>query len=519
VPSSTPLRRIKPLKGIDMSQNTAAAVAPPAGVPAVDPKRWLALVVIAIAQLMVVLDATIVNIAMPSAQVALHISDANRQWIVTAYTLAFGGLLLLGGRIADYVGRKKIFMIGLVGFAGASALGGIATNAGTLFAARGLQGAFGALLAPAALSLITITFTDVKDRAKAFGVFGAISGVGAAIGLIMGGLLTEYTSWRWCLLVNIPIALAALALAIPIVKESRAKGDTSYDVPGAVLATAGLVALVYGFTKAAQDGWSSGVTLIFFAVAAALLAGFVVLEARSPHPLLPLRVVLHRNRGGSFLVSVLLGAGMMGMFLFMTYYFQGTLHYSPVKTGIAYLPFSFALIITAVGASGLLPKVGPRAMMTVGGIMATGGMIWLTQLRIDSSYPALILPALVIMAAGMGLVFVPLGNTALTGVDNHDAGVASAMVNTTQQIGGSLGVALLNTVFTTATTSYVKTHGPAGTALGIVHGYNVAFTVSAVLLAASTLVIFVLIRNARQATPPVTPPVTDDVPAMAVHVG
>jgi EmrB/QacA subfamily drug resistance transporter len=480
-----------------------------------DPRRWLALTVIAIAQLMVVLDATIVNIAMPSAQQALDISDANRQWIVTAYTLAFGGLLLLGGRIADYAGRKRVFLIGLVGFAFASALGGIATNAGTLFAARGLQGAFGALLAPAALSLITVTFTDVKDRAKAFGVFGAISGVGAAVGLILGGLLTEYTTWRWCLLVNIPIALAAVAMAIPIVRESRAHGDTRYDIPGTALATGGLVALVYAFTKAAEDGWSAAVTLIFFAISAVLLVGFVLVEARSRHPLLPLRVVLHRNRGGSFLVSVLLGAGMMGMFLFMTYYFQGTLHYSPLKSGIAYLPFSAGIIVTAIVASNLLPKTGPRAMMTVGGLLATGAMIWLTQLRIDSSYPALIMPALTIMAVGMALVFVPLGNTSLTGVDNHDAGVASAMLNTTQQVGGSLGVALLNTVFTKAAASYITEHGPAQAQLGVVHGYNVAFTVSAILLGASTLAVFWLIRSGgRQATS-----TENRQPALAAHVG
>ena len=473
---------------------TAAAAAPAAGAGP-DPKRWLALAVVSIAQLMVVLDATIVNIAMPSAQQALGISDANRQWIVTAYTLAFGGLLLLGGRIADYIGRKRAFLIGLVGFAIASALGGLATNAFTLFAARGLQGAFGALLAPAALSLITVTFTEVKDRAKAFGVFGAIAGVGAAIGLILGGVLTEYTSWRWTLLVNIAFAAIAFALAVPIVRESRARGNTKYDVPGAVLATGGLLALVYGFTKAAEDGWAAGITLTFFAIATVMLVSFVLVEARSANPLLPLRVVWDRNRGGSFLVSVLLGAGMLGMFLFMTYYFQGTLHYSPLRSGIAYLPFSGAMIVTAIVASGLLPRVGARNMMAVGGALATGAMIWLTQLEIDSSYVSFILPAFVIMATGMALVFVPLGNTALTGVSDHDAGVASAMVNTTQQVGASLGVALLNTVFTTALANYIVANGPESAPLGAVHGYNVAFTVSAVLLGASTAAVLAFIRN------------------------
>src|SRR5690242_7289380 len=281
--------------------------------PDISPKprnRWLALTVIAVSQLLIVLDATIVNIALPTAQTALNISDADRQWMITAYTLAFGGLLLLGGRIADFTGRKRAFIIGLLGFAAASALGGLATNAETLFAARALQGAFGALMAPAALSLITVTFTEAKERARAFGVYGAISGGGAAIGLISGGLLTEYATWRWCLLVNIPVALIAFALALPLVRESRAHGDTRYDVPGAVLATGGLTALVYGFTKAGTDGWTSSVTVGWLVGAAALLIGFVAWEARTRHPLLPLRVVLDRNRGVSFLVSVLVGAAL-----------------------------------------------------------------------------------------------------------------------------------------------------------------------------------------------------------------
>ncbi len=510
-----------------MSENTAVPRAtvngshPPDQVEH-DPKRWLALVVIAIAQLMVVLDATIVNIAMPSAQHQLHIDDANRQWILTAYTLAFGGLLLLGGRIADYVGRKRVFLIGLVGFAGASALGGAAQNEGMLFAARALQGAFGAILAPAALSLITVTFTDVKDRARAFGVFGAISGVGAAIGLLLGGVLTQYTSWRWCLFVNIFIAVIAIALAVPIVKESKAEGNTRYDIPGTLLSSIGIGALVYGFTEAAkQNSWTSTSVLLSFSIAAVLLVGFVILESRIANPLLPLRVVWHRNRGGSFLTSIILGAGMMGMFLFMTYYFQQIQHYSPLKSGVSYLPFSGALIVTAGVASGLLPRVGPRVIMTTGGLLATAGMVWLTQLRADSSYPAMILPAFIMLAVGMGCVFVPLGNTSLTGVANHDAGVASAMVNTTQQVGGSLGVALLNTVFTTTILSYGTNHhtSPFSPAAQV-HGYNVAFTISAILLGLSTLVTFALIRK----DPGHTVEGGDagagaEAPAAVVHVG
>src|SRR6478735_1988061 len=288
-----------------------------------DPRRWLALAVIAIAQLMIVLDATVVNIALPHAQAALDITTADRQWVVTAYTLAFGGLLLLGGRIADFAGRKRVFIIGLLGFAVASAVGGLATEAWMLFAARALQGGFAALMAPAALSLISVAFTDAKERATAFGVYGAISGGGAAIGLIVGGVLTEYASWRWCLGINVPIAVGAAIAAVPLVRESRAEGDRKYDVPGAVTVTAGLVLLVYGFTKASTDGWGSATTITLLVVAALLLVAFVLIEIRTSHPLLPMRVILDRNRGGSYIAATLLSAGLLGMFLFLTYYMQG----------------------------------------------------------------------------------------------------------------------------------------------------------------------------------------------------
>ena len=473
-----------------------------ADAPPKDPRRWLALVVMLFAQLMVVLDSTIVNIAMPQAQIALHITDANRQWILTAYTLTFGGLLLLGGRVADYVGRKRMFLIGLVGFALASALGGLAQNEGMLFGARALQGAFGAVLAPAALSLITVTFTDGKERAQAFGMLGAISGVGAAIGLVMGGWLTQDFSWRWCLFVNIIMAAVAFAAAIPLLHESKAHGNTKYDIPGAILATMGLTSVVYGFTNAAKtgQGWLAGQTLLFLIGGLVLLAAFIVVESRVSNPLLPLRVLWNRNRGGSYLASVFMGAGMFGMFLFFTYYFQQSLGYSPLKTGLLYLPFTGALIVTAGVVSPLLPRIGARFLMTYGALVAAGGLFWLTDLKLDSSYPAMIMPAMILLAHGMGCVFVPLANTALTGVAEHDAGVASAMVNTTQQIGGSLGVALLNTFFTTATATYIAAHNGAlgqvkAAALGAIHGYNVAFMVSAGLLAASAVVIFLFIRR------------------------
>ncbi|WP_344829424.1 MFS transporter [Actinocorallia longicatena] len=462
-----------------------------------DPRRWRALGVIAIAQLMVVLDASIVNIALPSAQADLNISDANRQWMVTAYTLAFGGFLLLGGRIADYSGRKRCFVIGLVGFAVASAIGGAANGQEMLFAARALQGLFGALLAPAALSLLTVTFTDVRERAKAFGVYGAIAGGGAAIGLIVGGVLTEYLDWRWCLFVNIPIAILAAVAARRVLSESKADGSTSYDIPGAVLSTLGLVSLVFGFTQAETHGWGSPKSWGYLVAAGFLLVGFVVWELRSDNPLLPMRVLTERNRGGAYLTSLLLGVGMFGMFLFMTYYFQLILGYSALKTGFAFLPFSIGIIVSAAAASQLLPRFGPRATMLTGFVLAILGMLGLAQLTPTSSYGAHVLPVLTAMAIGMGLIFVPLSNTALTGVKNHDAGVASALVNTTQQIGGSLGTALLNTIAASATTAYIVSHGVSAQARaeGTVHGFTTAFYWSAAFLAVAAVAVAVLVNT------------------------
>ncbi|WP_375502546.1 MFS transporter [uncultured Jatrophihabitans sp.] len=468
----------------------------------VDSRRWVALVVIAVAQLMVVLDASIVNIALPSAQRSLHISDANRQWVVTAYALAFGGLLLLGGRVADFIGRKRAFVIGLIGFGIASAIGGIAQNQGELFAARGLQGAFAALMAPAALSLITVTFTEPRERARAFGVYGGISGGGAALGLILGGVLTEYASWRWTLLVNTPIAIATAAAALFVVRESRAEGTARYDIPGVVTSTLGLVALVYGFTKANEDGWSATTTIVLLAAAVVLLAAFVVIEKNTAEPLLPPRVFTERNRAGAFLVSLLIGLALFGMFLFLVYYLQGTLHYSAVKSGLAFLPFSAGIIVAAGLASGLLPRVGPRPLMVGGTLLAAVGMAWFTQLRVDSGYVLHILPAEIVMSLGMGFAFVALSSTALIGVADRDAGVASALVNTTQQVGGSLGTALLNTIAATATVHYVRDHGRSSDAAGAVHGYTVAFTWGLGALIIATVLAFVLIAKQRTTASP-----------------
>ncbi|HET6151792.1 MAG TPA: MFS transporter [Marmoricola sp.] len=464
-----------------------------------DPRRWLALVVIAVAQLMVVLDASIVNIALPSAQHALGISDANRQWVVTAYALAFGGLLLLGGRIADFVGRKRAFIIGLIGFGVASAVGGLAQTQGELFGARALQGAFAALMAPAALSLITVTFSEPKERAKAFGVYGGISGGGAALGLILGGVLTEYASWRWTLLVNTPIAIATAVAAAVLVRESRAGGKPKYDIPGVITSTLGLAALVYGFTKANESGWSATSTISLLSAAVVLLASFVVIERNTAEPLLPPRVFTERNRAGAFLVSLLLGLALFGMFLFLVYYMQGTLHYSAVKSGLAFLPFSVGIVFGAAAASGLLPRIGPRPLMVGGTAAAAVGMALFTRITVHGSYASHVLPAEIIMSIGMGLAFVALSSTALVGVEEHDAGVASALVNTTQQVGGSLGTALLNTIAATATATYVSAH-TGQSAAGLVHGYTVAFTWGLGALILASLLSLVLVTKQRPET-------------------
>ena len=467
-------------------------------VPGHDPRRWLALVVIALAQLMVVLDASIVNIALPSMQASLGFSDADRQWVVTAYTLAFGGFLLLGGRIADYQGRKRMFIIGLIGFAAASAFGGFAVNTGMLLVARGLQGLFAALLAPAALSLITVTFVDAKERAKAFGVYGALSGGGAAIGLVLGGVLTQYASWHWVMLVNVPIAIIAVLMAIPIVHESRAHGDTRYDIPGAIVATLGLVSLVYGITKANTDGWNGTATLTFMGIGIVLLIVFLIIEMKSSHPLLPLSILKNRNRGGAYLASFIMGIGLFAMFLFITYFMQLVLGYTPLTAGLLFLPFSAGVIISAGIASQLLPRFGPRYITLVGFVMAIIGMFWFAQMTPTTTYWPGILGPMIVMSLGMGLIFVPLSTVALFGVGNHDAGVASAVLNTSQQIGGSIGVAFLNTIATSATAAFIIEHQlQMPTPDALVSGFTEAFKYAAFLLIAAAVIWTILVTMTK----------------------
>jgi EmrB/QacA subfamily drug resistance transporter len=464
--------------------------------------------IIAIAQLMVVLDATIVNIALPSAQADLGISDGNRQWIVTAYALAFGGLLLLGGRIADMWGRKRTFIAGLVGFALASALGGAAMNELMLYASRGLQGVFAALLAPSALSLLSVTFTDVKERAKAFGVFGAIAGGGAAIGLTLGGLLTEYLDWRWVFYVNIPIAAVAVLGGIVEIRDRNERNRSPLDVPGVLLGTLGLVALVYGFTRAESHGWTEAVTIAMFVTTAVLLTAFVLVERMVKAPLLPLRVVLDRNRGGVYLALGLAVIAMFGLFLFLTFYLQVVKGYSPIRTGVAFLPMVAGMVTgsTQIGAR-LMTRVPARYLMTPGLLAAATGMLLLTQMAPDSSYLSLILPAQVLLGLGMGTTFMPAMSLATSGVDPRDAGIASAMINTSQQVGGAIGVALLNTIAASATTTYLATNLPGAAAPelvqldGMVHGFTSAIWWSVGVLVVAATVAFTMLRSARPTGP------------------
>ncbi|MGC0331382.1 EmrB/QacA subfamily drug resistance transporter [Streptomyces sp. SAI-170] len=507
---------------------TASKASSPASL-APDPGRWKALVFIALAQLMVVLDATIVNIALPSAQQDLGITDGNRQWVVTAYALAFGGLLLFGGRIADLWGRKRAFVIGLGGFAAASALGGAATSGAMMFGARALQGAFGALLAPAALSLLAVMFTDAKERAKAFGIYGAIAGGGGAVGLILGGFLTEYLDWRWTFFVNIPFAVVAAAGAYLVIREPEGgRNRNPLDIPGVLLSTLGLVALVYGFTRAESDGWGDSVTVGMFVAAAVLLVSFVVVEAKVKAPLLPLRVVTDRNRGGIYLSLGLAIIAMFGLFLFLTYYLQIVKGYSPVKTGFAFLPMIAGMITgsTQIGTR-LMTRVAPRLLMGPGFLVAALGMLLLTQLEIDSSYAALLLPAMLLLGLGMGTAFMPAMSMATQGVRPQDAGVASAMVNTSQQVGGAIGTALLNTIAASATTSYIADHIGSATSRSQqqlvalqaqVHGYTSAIWFAVGILAVSAVIALTLINAGKPGSTPVASGegVEDEVPVPVV---
>ena len=502
-----------------------AAVPPPADSP--DPRRWLILGVIGLAQLMVVLDATIVNIALPSAQRDLGFSNVDRQWIVTAYALAFGSLLLLGGRVSSLLGRKVTFIGGLIGFAAASAVGGAATSFGMLVGARTLQGAFGAFMAPSALSLLTTTFGGSKDRGRAFGIFGAIAGAGGALGLLLGGVLTEYLSWRWCLYVNVFFAAAAVIGGSILLGRHPRGHRPKLDVPGALFVSAGMFCIVYGFSNAALHSWHSPLTWGFLAAGVVLLAVFAWWETRAPQPLLPLRIVLDRNRGGAYLSILIAGSALFGIFLFVTYYMQETLGFSPVATGLAFLPM-IALVVISSNVSNivLMPRVGPKPLVPLGMLLGAAGMAWLTRIGVHSTYAADVLPPLLIVGAALGMVIAPSINTGTFGVAPEDAGVASASVNTGQQLGGSIGTSLLNTVAASATAAYLTAHLSPRTVVGgkpssllttqaLVHGYITAFWWGAAIFVFGAIVAGVLFRRGPLFRPGQPAPAAAEAPSSA----
>jgi len=468
-----------------------------------DRRRWLILGVIGLAQLMVVLDLTIMNVALPSAQRALGFSTVDRQWVVTAYTLAFGSLLLLGGRLADLLGRKVTFLAGLAGFAGVSAIGGASVNFTMLITARACQGAFAALLVPSALSLLTTTFTGPRDRGRAFAVYGAIAGAGGAIGLLLGGALTEYLSWRWCLYVNLIFAAVAFAGGALLLARQPSPARPRLDIAGVLLVSGALFCLVYGFSNAAAHSWHAPSTWGFLAAGVVLLAAFAAWQARAAHPLLPPRVVLDRNRGGAYASMFIASAGLFGIFLFLTYYLQQTLHYSPLVTGVAFLPISGGLILASnLSTIVLMPRTGPRPLVAAGMLAAAGGAAWLAQLGPHAGYAAGVLGPIILASAGLGLVIAPVINTGTYGVAPQDAGVASATVTVGQQLGASVGTSLLNTLFATAVTSYLAAHlaaarltgRPALTTLALTHGYDTAFWWTAGIFTAGALIGGALLR-------------------------
>ena len=479
-----------------------------------DRRRWLILGVIGLAQLMVVLDVTVMNIALPSAQHALRFTTADRQWVVTAYTLAFGSLLLLGGRLADLLGRKVTFLTGLAGFAGVSAIGGASVNFGMLITARACQGAFAAILVPSALSLLTTTFTEPKDRGRAFGVYGAIAAAGGAVGLLLGGALTEYLSWRWTLYVNLIFAGVAFAGGVLLLQRQRSQVKPRLDIPGVLLVSGALFCLVYGFSDAATHNWHAPSTWGFLAAGVALLVAFAFWQTRAPTPLLPPRIVLDRNRGGAYASMLIASAGMFGVFLFLTYYLQQTLGYSPLVTGVAFLPVAGGMAVAAnLSTIVLMPRVGPRPLVASGMLVAAGAMAWFAQLAPHTAYADGVLGPLILTGIGLGLVIAPAINTGTFGVAPQDAGVASATVTVGQQLGASVGTSLLNTIFAAAVTSYLTVHiasarvigRPALAGLALAHGYDTAFWWTAGIFAAGAVIGGALLRRGPL-RPASTPP-------------
>ncbi len=487
--------------------------------------RWSVLALLGVAQLMVVLDATIVTIALPSAQQSLGFSTDSRQWVITAYALAFGSLLLLGGKLGDLFGRKWTFIAGLIGFAAASAIGGLAQSFGMLVAARALQGAFGALLAPSALGLLTVNFAGSPDRAKAFGIFGAIAGGGASVGLLLGGVLTQVLSWRWCLYVNVLIAIPTVFVALRLLQNHPPESRPRIDIPGVLLACGGLFALVYGFSNAETHSWTTPLTIVALAASVVLLVAFVAVERRRTDPLLPLHIVTDRARGGAYLSILLAGAAVFAVFLFLTYYMQADLGFSPIKTGLSFLPLTAAIVVTSTTVqTKLLYRTGVKPLIAAGMTLGLIAMLMLTRLSPGAGYASHVLPPLVITGLGMGCIFAPAFSTATLGIDASEAGVASAMVNTSQQVGGSVGTALLSTIFASATAAYAASHArtPGVESAAAIHGYTVAFAWAAGIFALGLLLALLILPSKGKSSASARAKAVDDrttaAPRAAVSV-
>jgi EmrB/QacA subfamily drug resistance transporter len=458
--------------------------------------------VIVAAQFMVVLDVAIVNVALPSIKNDLHFSQENLQWVITAYSIMFGGVLLLGGRLADLLGRRRLFIAALALFGSASLLSGLAWSEGSLIAFRALQGLGGALLAPAALALLMTTFAEGRDRNLALGVYGAAAGSGGAAGVLLGGVLTSYLSWSWIFFINVPVALFLMVVTPRLLRESRAElQHRTFDFAGAASITSGLMLLVYAMTRATQVGWGSAETTALLAAAAALIVAFFVIELRSKAPLLPLRIFRLRTLAGSNLTSLLIGASIFSMFFLLTLYMQQVLHYSAIKTGIAYISLTFAIIAFSGVAQTLTTRLGVRPVLTVGMLLSAGALLLFTQLPVHGQYFWDIFPPFVLSGIGLALSFVPVSIGGLTGVRPADAGVASGLINTTQQIGGAVGLAAAATISTTVTSHFVTSHGPASLASGaaLTHGFEIAFYVLAALSLIGAIAAAVLVERKPKA--------------------